>query len=197
MLRYTDRSASIVSAPEPPSASPPASCAVGRHGRWRSRLRRFRSGSRRPERSDSACAPDWCLGSGADVEQRRADETDPYMNGLDPADRGSRGRSGSNPAVSLSWDLPRISSGVDTLLDEFEINAYCGGGKNRGRYLGKTFWIYKVTPGGATAMRDPRRGPDLGGPTPEFAKADSLWRKERGFSLPRSSPPSKGGIPCP
>ena len=119
------------------------------------------------------------------------------MNGNDQDDTGNPGRSGSNPATSIASDVPEIVSTIDTVLCEFEVNAYCGKGRSKGRYLGKTFWIYKVNPGQqGVAMRDPRRGPDLGPPTPEFLAADALWRREKGFSSPRPALPSKGGVRC-
>jgi len=127
-------------------------------------------------------------------------DVDPYLNGNDESDCGTTGRTGTNPAVSVACDIPKIIGGTlaDTLLDEFEVDAYCSSGKNKGRYLGKTFWIYKATPGtiGAPA-RDPRRGPDLGPPTSEFLRADSLWREQHGVSQARPFPAAKGGTKCP
>lgn len=126
-------------------------------------------------------------------------DVDPYFNGpVDHDDTGHLGRNRSNATVSLTWDQPAIATTAipDSVLDEFEVNAYCGTGKNRGRYLGKTFWIYKITPAGAVALRDPRRGHDLGEPSSSFFTADTLWRRKRGFHFPKPAPPSKGGVPC-
>lgn len=125
---------------------------------------------------------------------------DPCLNGRDKTDRGGRGRIGSNPAPSTTWDKPnlKVPPGKGKLLAEFEVNAYCMAGKSKGRYLGKTFYTYERTSGAATGTlaKDPRRAPDLGGPTSAFLSADSLYRKEKGFPSKPKAPPATGGIPC-
>jgi len=166
--------------------------------------------------SDTLCVPmntfTYSHVSAAELEKRNAtltsacvridadaSEADPYMNGdIDGQDIGAHGSSGPTPSPSWTWDSPEATS-TDTLLMEFEVDAYCGKGQNRGEFLGKLFWIYKVSPGSVgTAMLDPRRGADLGGPTPEFREAYALWlRVIRGSNPANPRIPSKGGNVCP
>jgi hypothetical protein len=129
-------------------------------------------------------------------------ESDPYMNGLDPLDTGSSGRAGANPKATTTHDEPDMAlsnpTSSDTLLAEFEVNAYCRSGPAKGRFLGKTFWLYKRAAGAKGVLsRDPRRPPDLDQPTSRFLAADALWRQTKGFPKPQPSPPKGGGAQCP
>jgi hypothetical protein len=133
-------------------------------------------------------------------EQPSAD--DPYRNGKDSgSDEGSAGRQGPNPGPSTTSDAPflNVRSGAAKMLAEFEVDAYCGQGKSKGTWMGKTFWIYEHAAGDllGSVRRDPRYGADLGPPTSEFLQAFNLFVTERGFNAPEPPSPPKGGIKCP
>jgi hypothetical protein len=124
-------------------------------------------------------------------------DVDPFMNGNDPSDAGHQGRSGANPAAAYFGDAPDIVAAGDTILVEYEVNAFCYGGTNKGRFLGRTFWIFKVPPGEAgVATVDPRRSGDLGEPSFEFLQADTLFRRQRGLFRQPPESPVKGGRSC-
>jgi hypothetical protein len=128
---------------------------------------------------------------------------DEFMNGLDNGlDTGQAGRSGPNPSPTWAGDAPHfnVPAGADKVIAQFEVNAYCGKGKNRGRYLGKTFWIYERSQGAARGRIHPdsTRGPDLAGPTSAFQASHALSRRHHSETVePQPQLPSKGGTKCP
>ena len=131
-------------------------------------------------------------------------DRDPYYNGeRDASDQrlGSDGlKSCEFSVASMMRDTPSVpEAGIPvggTVIFEYEVNAFCARGDDRGAWLGQVTWTWSrahgqapiITPGAASR----------GGPSGNFSSALGAWSSNprHRFGLPTPKPPTSGGKPC-
>jgi hypothetical protein len=131
-------------------------------------------------------------------------DRDPYYNGeRDRSDRrlGSDGyKSCENSAISFMRDTPSVSDAWipvnGTVIFEFEVNAFCARGDDRGDWLGQVTWTWSRAHGQAPVIT--QGTPNRNGPSSEFTAALTAWNSNprHRFGLPTPRPPTSGGKPC-
>lgn len=132
-------------------------------------------------------------------------DRDPYYNGeVDRSDRalGSDGlKSCEFSVASIMKDTPSVpDAGIPvggTVILEYEVNAFCARGDDRGSWLGSVSWTWSRAHGAAPVITPGATG--RGGPSAGFSDALSAWsaNPRHRFSLPTPKPPTSGGKPCP
>ena len=152
----------------------------------------------RPLRRDAAqTAAGWSIDVPPDV-------TNPfYTSATYPAAHyvGMPGRSGDSVAVAFMRDAPKrvdrsYPPDIVTIVLDFEVCAVCTQGDGKGAVLGRYAWRWERPRGGPYVVT--KLGGTQDGPSIEFGDALQLWRTlHDDFTLPMSSYPVVGGMPCP
>jgi len=81
-----------------------------------------------------------------------------------------------------------------TVIMEFEVNAFCARGDDRGSWLGNVTWTWSRTHGQPPVITPGTKSRT--GPSGNFSSALSGWNTSHGFSLPTPKAPTSGGKPC-
>jgi len=124
-------------------------------------------------------------------------ERDPYYNGDDAGDFGTKGDATTKPPVAASTtDTPsypdgNFPAGKSNLLYEFRTAAFSAAGADQGTYYGYADWTYAKAKGGpaATAVA----GSKTGDPGSKFKGAVALFCSNHGFVLPTLGGSKLGG----
>lgn len=140
---------------------------------------------------------------GGYVVDQNPGASDPFTTGKDPADQrtGSYGpgrKDCDSVVVAGLYDVPRISlpAVADTVILEFEVNAFCSDGPGQGEWLGRYSWHWIRPRQGASAVH--AFGGDGGQPLSESLSALAKFNTQQKYTMPLSpEQPQSGGLPCP
>ena len=93
--------------------------------------------------------------------------------------------------------LSSFPADINKIILNFEINAFCAAGQNKGDFLGQVKWTWEQIPGGtptATLVSQNRNAPSQ-----QFLDALNKWAdnpKHDPYDVPTMDPPTMGGEAC-
>ena len=133
----------------------------------------------------------------------------PYYGSDDTGDYDNSGnaddgvQSGS-PDDAWIWDRPTRSeasypAGVDKIVLNFEVEAFCSAGQNVGESLGTAYWTWEKLETAAGKLGTATGGgSNRNEPSQAHKDAVALWDTNHAtWALPTTRPPTSGGVDCP
>jgi hypothetical protein len=128
-------------------------------------------------------------------------EKDPYYNGDDSQDSGTKGDATSKPPAEAtmhddpSYDEANLPAGKTKVKYEFRTAAFSAGGGDGGSYYAYQDWAYEHVKGAGDKTASGSSG--TGSPGTNFTDAVRLWSTNHGFKLPASPPAVPTPAPAP